>query len=230
LRTFTVKELGISHPILATDGGEPQTVRVPNPDVQSTATDANTGSSMYGPGGPGALAGPDAGFGTSMPNAGPGVAVGPSGLAGKKGETEAAPAFFEVKQTTFTVQFCWTPKPRSERLAAQEEAAKLKAAADAEAAANAPPPAAVNEGGTNQAAPVDAAAPAAGPAPAAAPAAGPAPVAAPAVEPAPVVAPAAGPAPVVAPAAGPAPAVAPAAGPAPAAAVAQPVGAGQPGQ
>lgn len=151
LGTFTMKELGISHPILAKDGGQPRTVRVPNPDVPTPAAGASGSGEMYGPGvgagGPG-----ESGF--SMASAGPGATIGATGAAGKKTEAEVLPASFEVKQTTFTIQFCWTPKRLRERLAAQEDAAKLKAAEMAEAAANAPP-AAVNEDATNQGAPVE---------------------------------------------------------------------------
>ncbi|HUG71680.1 MAG TPA: type IV pilus assembly protein PilM [Pirellulaceae bacterium] len=148
LRTFTMKELGISHPILALNGGEPKTVRVPNPDVQSVSTETMAGAGgMYGGGDEDGMEGQGGGYGGPM-GIGSAAAAGP---AGKKDDAEALPAFFDVKQTTFTIQFCWTPKPLSERLAAQEEAARLKAEKDAEAAANAPP---VEE---NPAAPVEAA-------------------------------------------------------------------------
>ena len=73
-----------------------------------------------------------------------GLRGGPAGAAGDE-EEESLPATFEVKQTTFTIQFCWTENRLSERLAAQEEAARLKAEADAAAAANAPPVEAVEE-------------------------------------------------------------------------------------
>ncbi|MEO8498615.1 MAG: hypothetical protein ABI614_26430, partial [Planctomycetota bacterium] len=147
LGTFTMKELGISHPILFSDEGEPQSIRVPNPDVQVAASGSSAGGEGSGAGGPGS-----GGQMTTTP--------GPGGPGVKKDDPDAQPAFFEVKQTTFTIQFCWTPKPLSERLAAQKEAAELKAAADAETAANAPPPpAAVDEAGTDQGAPAGAAEP-----------------------------------------------------------------------
>ncbi|MEO8495772.1 MAG: type IV pilus assembly protein PilM, partial [Planctomycetota bacterium] len=139
LGTFTMKELGISHPILFSDEGEPKSVRVPNPDAQVAASGSSAGGEGSGAGGPGY-------GGQLMTSPGPGGAVGPGA---KKDDPDASPAFFEVKQTIFTIQFCWTPKPLSERLKAQKEAAELKAAADAEAAANAPPPAAVDESATN---------------------------------------------------------------------------------
>lgn len=132
-RTFTTKELGISHPILAIDGGEPKKVRVPNPDAQPSATSVAGGGDMYG-GGEGDMYGGEGApgdFGSGMPS----VPVTP--VAGDEAE-EPLPAFFEVKETTFTIQFCWKEITLTERLAAQEEAAKLKAEADAAAAANAP--------------------------------------------------------------------------------------------
>jgi type IV pilus assembly protein PilM len=153
LRTFTMKELGISHPILAANGGEPKPVRVPNPDVQGAAASVVAGSEMYGAGGGEGYAAPGGGFGAPMAAGAPGG--GPAG-APAKDDAEVVPAFFDVKETTFTIQFCWTPKTLSERLAAQEEAARLKAAADAEAAANAPPVTA-NDGATENAAPAGAA-------------------------------------------------------------------------
>ena len=166
IRTFTMKELGVSHPILAFDEGEPKAVRVPNPDVQRDATAATAGGGIgmmemgeEGYSGYDGAGGPSAGYSSAMASAGPGGPLGgPTRAAGKEEETEAPPAFFDVKQTTFTIQFCWTPKALSERLAAQEEAAKLKAEADAAAAANAPP-ATVNEDGTNAGAPAGVAEP-----------------------------------------------------------------------
>jgi hypothetical protein len=153
LRTFTMKELGISHPILAANGGEPKPVRVPNPDVQGAAASVVAGSEMYGAGGGEGYAAPGGGFGAPMAAGAP--VGGPAGAAAKD-DAEVVPAFFDVKETTFTIQFCWTPKTLSERLAAQEEAARLKAAADAEAAANAPPVTA-NDAATENAAPAGAA-------------------------------------------------------------------------
>ncbi len=136
MRTFSTKELGISYPILAIDGGEPKKVKVPNPDVQPTSTSGGGDGGMYGGGegmyGGGGEGDEEGGFG--------GVSSGlPSPVAGSDEEAEGQlPAFFEVKETTFTIQFCWKEIRLSERLAAQEEAARLKAEADAAAAANAP--------------------------------------------------------------------------------------------
>ena len=142
MRTFTMQELGISHPILAKDEGEPLPVRVPNPDVQGPASGSDMGDSMYG-------ASEGEGYGSQGGGSGFGGPTVPgAGAATGEEETEALPPFFEVKKTTFTIQFCWTPKPLSDRVAAQEEAARLKAEAEAEAAANAPPPS--NEDETNE--------------------------------------------------------------------------------
>ncbi|MCA9123969.1 MAG: type IV pilus assembly protein PilM [Planctomycetaceae bacterium] len=141
LGTFTMKELGISHPILALDGGEPKTVRVANPDAQTDASVAGGNTGMYGSGMYGGEGSDEAGYGSGGGAAAYGQASGGVGSsAGVPGaeEAEPVPAFFEVKETTFTIQFCWTENTLSERLAAQEEAARLKKEADEAAAALAP--------------------------------------------------------------------------------------------
>ena len=136
MRTFKMTELGITYPILALDGGEPRKVKIPNPDVQPTGSPGAGGADMYG--------GDDMYSGEDMEGGEGGFGGAPSNLptvvAAADGEEaeEKLPEFFEVKETTFTIQFCWKEIQLSERLAAQEEAAKLKAEADAAAAANAP--------------------------------------------------------------------------------------------
>ncbi|MBC8353358.1 MAG: pilus assembly protein PilM [Planctomycetes bacterium] len=141
IRTFTMKELGISHPILLIDGGEPETMQVPNPDVQTSTTGAGGMNGMYGAsGGEGDddEEGPGQTYGGPT-GAGPGVATTGAPGAPSADDSEDLPASFTVKQTTFTIQFCWKEKQLSERVAAQDEAARLAAEAAAEAAANAPP-------------------------------------------------------------------------------------------
>ncbi|MDA1055551.1 MAG: type IV pilus assembly protein PilM [Planctomycetota bacterium] len=160
MTTFTMKELGISHPILAFDEGEPKTMQVPNPDVPTDSTGAGRGTGMYGAGGGEEMEGGSSGAaygGQGGLGLGPGVTAKATAVA-EGDKEEPLPASFDVKQTTFTIQFCWTEKRLSERLAAKEEAARLKAEADAQAAANAPPPAEVSDEGVppGVAEPVDA--------------------------------------------------------------------------
>jgi len=155
--TFTMKEMGISFPILATDSGEPQTVRVPNPDVQPAGGMPGEGGMYGGMGGMygsegmmgGAYGGSGSGFG------GPGAYGAQYGAQGKsaastdkkgksdpkgkdqsdkesEGETpveDLGPPTFEVKKYTFTIQFCWQEKSLNQRL--KDLLAKRQAEAEA---------------------------------------------------------------------------------------------------
>jgi type IV pilus assembly protein PilM len=132
---FTMKEMGIQFPILASDEGEPVEVTVPNPDVQPTEGDMQGGVES-GADGTESYSQMTPSFG---PRSGPGV-TGPANPAAngakEKTEEEQAPPFFKVRRYGFTIQFCWQEKRLSERLKIrEEEEAKKKA----EAAANPPP-------------------------------------------------------------------------------------------
>ena len=146
-RLFTMKELGISFPILAIDSGEPQPVKVRNPDFEGSATgsagDGYAGG-MGGPAGMGMAGGMGIPGGMGMPTAPglggpglPGAAGAASGTAGTGGAADAAsgkkadttPPLLNVLKHSFTVQFVWQEKRLTDRL--QEIAERERAAAEA---------------------------------------------------------------------------------------------------
>jgi hypothetical protein len=99
--TFTFKELGISFPVLVQDGGQPYTVRVPNPEFTGPP--------------PGAPVNPLAAL---LPKA-----------EKKKAEEEEKeaeePPDFQVLRYDFTVQFCWQETLLGQRVRKQQaEASK----------------------------------------------------------------------------------------------------------
>ncbi|EAQ82485.1 fimbrial assembly protein PilM [Blastopirellula marina] len=102
---ITMKELGISHPVIVLDS-VPKPVMLDNPDYDP-ATMSQNGDLMA----------------TGMPPGGP---MGPMGST-----VEIVPAKIPAKVYEFTVQFCWQETPMSKRI----ENRKIQAEAEAEAAA-----------------------------------------------------------------------------------------------
>lgn len=133
MHTFTMDEMGISHPILVSDN-KPKEVRVPNPDYEPTGSGAG-GFGMGGYGGPGMEGSGEAGMAMSGGGLGMGgsggraMGGGSGGRTGEGGEDDedAEPQFLTVVRQEFVFQFVWKPKSFSERLKMQEEAAEQEA-------------------------------------------------------------------------------------------------------
>lgn len=105
-QTFTMKELGISYPILATEQWE-RNHKIPNPNYEPPRNADFSG--LRGEHGPG-----------------PGVPMGPA-EAPKPEKIE--PEFYTVTKYNFSVQFVWKEQRLGERLKAKEDAKKAAEAA-----------------------------------------------------------------------------------------------------
>jgi type IV pilus assembly protein PilM len=136
LHTFTMQELGISHPMLISDN-RPEEVSVPNPDYIPPPPGTG-GMGGYGPGAMGMDTGMGMeGYGSEMGGSGAGsgaMAAGGygagAGAAGEAGAEAKEPPMLKVRRQEFIFQLCWVETPLSVRLKRQKEAAE-KAAEEA---------------------------------------------------------------------------------------------------
>lgn len=95
--TVTMKEMGISHPIIAMDE-VPREIEIPNPEYEPPAAGMNSGYEDYGPEG------------------------GISGMNPMVSSEDFIPPTIKVKVYRFTVQFCWRESPLSKRIEAKKAA------------------------------------------------------------------------------------------------------------
>jgi hypothetical protein len=136
LDTFTMKEMGIQFPVLASDGGQPQPMNVRNPDYEpprGMPQGAEIDPALLGmPGIPGI---PGFSGGVFPPASVSKSGTGATGANGKGAADDAAVKenlpFFQVKRYDFIVQFCWKEKRLSERLKEREELRKKQAELEA---------------------------------------------------------------------------------------------------
>ena len=143
LEQFSLKELGVSHPILLSEKFD-RDYKIKNPN--STAVfegGTGGGTSMGGPGMQGMQSMMVGGPGSGLPGGAPaggmpnrataGQATG--NAKGEKGEEENdEPPSYDAPRYDFVVQFVWQPKLLAERLKIKQEEMKKQAEAAAQAA------------------------------------------------------------------------------------------------
>ncbi len=132
---FTMKELGISHPLIAEES-QPYDFKIQNPNY--VAAGGGAGLPMGGAAGLGGIGGVG-GLGGAPPGGlgGAGLAPGIAG-AGNSGTDSAAsdePPQFSVKKYDFRIQFVWRPVLLADRLQAKLDLMRQQAEQEAQQAA-----------------------------------------------------------------------------------------------